>query len=96
MLCEIMSLDRHCMCNVPRNLDALSCYHCCRWKAMCITYSECVFVALVIQHTKRMRYNILSSVACLAEPYFPTLSHKWLFGGGGRGGGNLLNIKCVF
>jgi hypothetical protein len=35
-----------------------------------------VFVALVIQHAKRMRRIILSSVACLAVPYFFTFSHK--------------------
>jgi hypothetical protein len=31
-------------------------------------------VALVIQHAKRMRHIILSSVACPAVPYFYTLS----------------------
>ena len=36
----------------------------------------CVSVALVIQHAMRMRHIILSSVARLALPYFPTLSHK--------------------
>jgi hypothetical protein len=41
-----------------------------------ITYSEGVFVALVIQHAKRMRRIILSSVACLALTYSSTLSHK--------------------
>jgi hypothetical protein len=42
---------------------------------MCITCSESVFVALVIQHTERMRRVVLS-VACPILPYFSTLSHK--------------------
>jgi len=43
---------------------------------MSITYSECVSVALFIQHAKRMRRIVLSSAACPALPHFPTLSHK--------------------
>ena len=43
---------------------------------MTITYSECVFVALGIQREMRMCRIILSSVPCLAVPYFCTLSHK--------------------
>jgi hypothetical protein len=35
-----------------------------------------VSATLVAQHAKRMRRIILSSLACLALPYFPTLSHK--------------------
>ena len=35
-----------------------------RGKAIIITYSECVSVALVIQHAKRVRHTILPSVAC--------------------------------
>jgi hypothetical protein len=34
-------------------------------------------VTLVVKHAKRMRHVILSSVACPAVQYFPTLSHKW-------------------
>jgi predicted transcriptional regulator len=45
-------------------------------KAIIIAYSECVSVALVTQHAKRMRRAILPYVACLAEPCFSTLSHK--------------------
>jgi hypothetical protein len=49
-----------------------------------ITYFECVFVALVISHAKRMRGVILSSVACLAIRNFYTLPRKRHdFGGGG-------------
>ena len=59
---------------------------------MCV----CVSVALVIQHAIRMRDIILSSVACLVQPYFPALSQKRhnFLGWGGRG--ELLNIKCLF
>jgi hypothetical protein len=43
-------------------------------KAISITHCECVSVALVIKHAKRMRRIILSSVGCLAEPCFSTFS----------------------
>jgi hypothetical protein len=56
--------------------EARSRNHCCGGKAISITYSECVSVALVVQHTKRVRPITLSSMACPALPYFSTLSHK--------------------
>jgi len=39
---------------------------------MIVTYAECMFVALVIQHTGRMLriIHVLSSVACITAPYF--------------------------
>ena len=58
------------------NIQISSRNHCCREKAISISYSECVSVALVIHHAKRMRRFILSSVACLATPYSSTLSYK--------------------
>jgi hypothetical protein len=42
--------------HVQRNIEARSCNHCCSGKAISITHSECVFVALGIQHAMRMHY----------------------------------------
>jgi hypothetical protein len=69
---------RQCKYKRRPNIEGRSRNHYCRGKAITITYSysECVSVALVIQHAKRMRRIILSSVVCLAVPYFSTLSHK--------------------
>ena len=61
---------------VYRKLEARSRKHCCSRKAIRNTYSECVFVALVIQHAKRVRRILLSFVACLVLPYFSRLFHK--------------------
>jgi hypothetical protein len=75
-----------------RKIEARSRNHCCRLKAIGITYSECVSVVLVIQHALRMRRIILSSVSCPAlQHVFPhylingTVLEK-----------KLLNTKCVF
>jgi hypothetical protein len=45
-------------------------------KAMRITYSGCVLVALGIQRAKGISHNT-SYVACLALLYSSSLSHKW-------------------
>ena len=47
----------------------------CSGRAISITYSECVSVALGIKHAMCM-CHIMSSVACLAVPQFFTLSLK--------------------
>ena len=44
---------------VQRNIEVLSCNHCCSGNAISITYSECVLLALGIQHVMRMRYIII-------------------------------------
>jgi len=59
-----------------RKTGALSRNHCYSRKAPGITYSECVSVALGMLRATRTRRIILSSLACLTLPYFPTLSHK--------------------
>ena len=64
---------------VQRNIEVRSCNNCCSGKAVSIAYSECVFLALGIQHAMRMRRIILSSVACPALRYFSKLSHKLRF-----------------
>jgi hypothetical protein len=45
-------------------------------KAVSITHSDCVSVALDIQQVERMRRVELSSVACSALQNVSTLSHK--------------------
>jgi hypothetical protein len=43
---------------------------------MIFIYSECVSAALIIQHAQRMRRNLLSSLVCLALPFFFSLSRQ--------------------
>jgi hypothetical protein len=57
------------------NIETRSCNKFRGGNAESITYTECGFVALVIQHAVRMRH--LPSVPCPALQYFTTLSHKW-------------------
>jgi len=44
--------------------------HCCRRKAISITYYERVSIALIIQHTMRTHCILLSSEVCLVLPCF--------------------------
>jgi hypothetical protein len=43
---------------VERKIEACLCNRCCSAKAVSITYSECVSVALVIQHAIRIRHIV--------------------------------------
>ena len=44
---------------VERNNKARSCNHCCSGRAIIITFSECVFVALDNQQPMRTRYIVI-------------------------------------
>jgi len=57
-----------------RNSEACSCNHRRSGKAISITCSECVFVALGIHHTGRMRHIVNCSLAALK--HLSTLPHK--------------------
>ena len=54
-------------------LKACSYNHCCRGKAIRITYSHCVFVPLRTQHNAHASYHHLCTVRIL---HFSTLCHK--------------------
>ena len=48
---------------VQHNTEARSCNHCCSGKEISITYSECVFIALGIQHVMRTRYIVVCGLS---------------------------------
>jgi hypothetical protein len=56
------------------NIEAFSRNHFCHFRAIDITYSECVFVALGIQHAMRMRHIAICGLPVVQ--HFFTLSHK--------------------
>ena len=94
--CFIQSLEKlYLSVNTTANVRAnetLTAYELqlCRGKTITITYSECVSVALHIQHPMRMRC-IMSYEACLPLSYFLHYLIK-----GTIFGKKLLNIKHVF
>ena len=58
---------------VQRNIEVRSCNHCYSGWAISITYSECVFLVLGIQHTMRMRHIVIC-VSFGSPIFFHTIS----------------------
>ena len=82
---------------VQSTTETRSSNHCCRGKVISITYSECVSIALVRQHAKRMRRIYCHLCPIRLYNIFPHhLINGTIFRGGRAGGGDFLNIKCVF
>ena len=49
--------------HVQRNMEVRSSNHCCRGKVICSTYSQCVSVALDIQHVRLMRRIVICDLS---------------------------------
>jgi len=58
---------------VSSNIEVPSYNNYCRWKAISITYSDCVFIVLDIRYTLRMRRSIYG---LLGSKIFLNITHK--------------------
>jgi len=55
---------------VYRNTGARSCNRSCSGKAMSITYSESMFVALGFQHAMRMRHVVICGLSGCTKVFY--------------------------
>ena len=73
-MCHQQKQDGHS--TYTRNIDERSCNHCCSGKAISITYSKYVSVALGTQHAKRVGHIVICGLSSSTIFFFCTLSHK--------------------
>jgi len=76
---------------VQHNTEAPSCNYRCSGKAIRITYSECVFVALGLQHATRKCHNVIRGLSG-STILFHIISQTTRF----SKKKNILSIKGVF
>ena len=70
---DIIRKNQERQSTCKRNTQARSCNHCCSGNTISITYSECVSVALVIQHAMHMRHIVIYGLP-LSTKFFHMIS----------------------
>ena len=71
----LLCIQQDRKCAYKRSIGVRLPNHCGSGKEVSITYSDCMSVALVLQHAKRLRRIVMPFVACVVPPSFFTLSH---------------------
>jgi len=66
--------NQHTQCTYSNEAGSFN--HCCSGKAISVTYSECVSVALVIQHAMRMRHIVICGLHGSSTIFFHIISRR--------------------